>query len=209
MLIFLDLETTGLNPERDEILEVAAICVDDQLQEVARYTSLIRPHRPLFKLDEFVRDMHAKNGLLSELRALPNTNILGSFPDPYSQGHVDFMLAGFIRDHGVKFGKDEKGAVTISRPQLAGNTISFDRAFMKHWLPEAHAELHYRNLDVSSLNEMARRFWPTVYEATKQSKPDGAGVEHRAMWDALCSLHQARAYRQLLGPVLEVPCGAV
>ena len=206
MLVFLDLETTGLKPETCYVLEVAAIITDDNLVEVARKQFLIRPNFGLHMMDEFVRDMHTKNGLLDELRCLPpaswatNTN-----PDPYDILEVDARLSSWIREHAVKLGKDEQGKVTLDRPQLAGNTISFDRAFLKEHLPASHAEMHYRNLDVSSLNEMARRFWPEIYAATKQSKPDGAGVEHRAMWDVQCSLHQARKYAELL--VSSIPPG--
>jgi oligoribonuclease len=205
MLIVLDLETTGLDPQREEILEVAAIAVDDKLEEVARFETLVYPKRKLWEIDEYVRDMHTKNGLLEELRRY---NIIADVDRIYGAAGASAKLAAFIRQHGVKLGKDYKErdgkvveVITINRPQLCGNTISFDRAFLKQHMPEAHAELHYRNLDVSSLNEVARRFWPNVYEATKQSKPDGEGKEHRAMWDAACSLAQLRAYTKLLRPL--------
>jgi oligoribonuclease len=88
-------------------------------------------------------------------------------------------------------------------PQLAGSTVGFDRAFMQVHLPKAHDLLHYRSLDVSSLNEFAKRFVPGVYE----SRPRGNGgvPKHRAMDDILESLEVARHYSRRLGPVETQP----
>ena len=208
MLVVLDLETTGLDPMVEEILEVAAVIVDDNLAEIASRSWLVYPRRAFWEIGEYVRDMHTKNGLLGELRGCESSTSTWIEHNATARV-VDHRLAAFIREHAVKLGKtvkDGKEVVTIDRPQLCGNTISFDRAFLKRHMPEAHAELHYRNLDVSTLNEAARRFWPAVYAAAKQSKPDPAagGVEHRAMYDARCSLEQLRAYTKLLGPIVPV-----
>jgi oligoribonuclease len=178
MLVFLDLETTGLDPNKDDVLEVAAIVTDDQLNEIARFERVIWTSIKFHQLNPFVRDMHTQNGLWP---------LIAGGDDAAS---ADKDLAAFIREHAVNATKDGK----TDRPQLAGNTISFDRAFMQKHLPDAEAELHYRNLDISSLNEMSRRFFPAAYEA----RPKQPQIAHRAMADAEDSLRVARHYAKAL-----------
>lgn len=199
MLVWLDTETTGLDPTKHALLEVACIITDDKLQEVARFESVVGyPVGPdgkrveFHETDEFVRNMHTANGLWDDIRkAFGSGDYLGV-------NEVDAKLAAFIRLHAVRVVTDEKGRKSVERPQLAGSTISFDRAFMKAYLPRAEAELHYRNLDVSSLNEMARRCWPDVHKA----RPNNPNVAHRAMADVEESLRVARYYATALGPAI-------
>lgn len=186
MIVWLDLETTGLLPTKETILEVALIITDDDLKEICRWqrvTSDAR-HWNFHDMDPFVQEMHHKNGLWMEsLRANP---ILGTL------ARIDEDLSALVQ--GVCAGKvGEKNG-----PQIAGNTIGFDRAFCKQHLPTFEGLLHYRSLDVTSVNELARRTWTKVYEGRPRT---AAGTEHRAMADVLNSLDSARYYRGALEPV--------
>ena len=181
MLAFLDLETCGLDVEHDDVLEVACLVTDDRLaEEVARYSAVIRTDREFYELPEVVRDMHTKSGLWAEVQ---NEKIAR----PIDQ--VDRELARFLREHAVKIEKADDHT-TVVRPQLAGNGIHFDRGFMRRCLRRSEAELHHRQLDVTSINELMRRFCPAVYEA----RPRPAQSAHRAMDDVLESLSVARHY---------------
>lgn len=197
MLVFLDLETSGLDPELHHVLEVAAVITDDAFVEIARFErvvywnqsgEMLKPELEgriaavtWWHVDPFVLDMHTQNGLWHASAYAPPQS--GAY-------YVDKALAEFIRAHCAETGEK-------SGPQLAGNTISFDRAFLAGHFPLAHSLLHYRNLDVTTLNEMARRFWPAVHAA----RP-APGKAHRAMADCLESLQTARYYRDALGPSL-------
>lgn len=196
MIAFLDLETTGLSESTDSILEVACIVTTDQLEEVAAYHSLVTPFARFHELDPFVRDMHTKNGLWDAL----TTSIAAQ-----SLADVEKELAAFLRKHTVILGKDDKGRVTISRAPLAGNSIGFDRGFLKNWMPQAEAELHYRNFDVSSINILVQAFWPKVWEG----RPRSVEAAHRAMDDVRESLETARYYARALGPAVLEPTQAL
>jgi oligoribonuclease len=190
MLAFLDLETCGLDIEGDDILEVACIVTDDRLAtEVARYHAVVRTDREFYQLPEVVRDMHTKSGLWAEVKD-------DKIAQPIRQ--VDEALTSFLREHAVKLER-EGGRATLTRPQLAGNGIHFDRGFMRRCLRKAEAELHHRQLDVTSINELMRRFCPAIYEA----RPRPTESAHRAMDDVLESLAVARHYGRAvleLGP---------
>jgi oligoribonuclease len=181
MLAFLDLETTGLDVARDDVLEVACLVVDDRLvEEIASYHAVVRTSRELYELPEVVRDMHVKSGLWDDVvdteRALPIAQ-------------VDRALSAFLREHAVKIETDGQ-RTTLVRPQLAGNGIHFDRGFMRRCLRRAEAELHHRQLDVTSVNELMRRFSPAAYE----TRPRPTQSAHRAMNDVRESLAVARHY---------------
>jgi len=181
MLAFFDLETCGLDVEHDDVLEVACLVTDDRLAgEIARYHAVVRTDREFYELPEVVRDMHTKSGLWAEVED-------DKIAQPISQ--VDTALASFLREHAVKIEREGERTALV-RPQLAGNGIHFDRGFMRRCLRRAEAELHHRQLDVTSLNELMRRFCPTVYEA----RPRPTQSAHRAMDDVLESLAVARHY---------------
>lgn len=171
MLAWIDLETTGLDPQTEQVLEIACIITNDQFEEVARFERVICSARSFDSLSSVVQDMHAKSGLWTAVKA----------EGAISESVADAELAWFLHEHAPY-------------AQLAGSTISFDREFMRHHLPAALQQLHYRNLDVSTLNETARRFWPDVYA----TRPNSAEKAHRAMADIEESLAVARHYTQKL-----------
>jgi oligoribonuclease len=186
MIAFVDLETTGLDPTKESVLEVACIVTDDMLVEAARFHRVVYTELRFYQLTDFIRDMHTKNGLWNEVKGL--TGIPSYELDDVNDDFGEFL------EKFVTVTTDDQGRKNVDRPLLAGNTISFDRAFMKIHLPSAEAELHYRN-DCSSFNEVARRFWPEIY-AGRPKKPEAA---HRAMDDAEESLETLRYYVSSLG----------
>lgn len=185
-LIWIDTETTGLDARKHRLLEVAAIATDDQLQEIARFERVIRwepaaaiaAGRPevieAHEVVPVVLEMHAANGLWGEVAASTT-----------EMHEVDEQLAAFISQHAPK-------------SVLAGSTVSFDRGFLEVNLPRSAAALHYRHLDVTSVNELARRFWPAVEDA----RPRASGG-HRAMADIADSLAVARYYATALAPAFQ------
>lgn len=206
MLIWIDLETTGLDPRTCDVLEVACIATNDSLTEQARFERVVyspladvalrqrtdfrRPTDPY--IDPVVWEMHSANGLWRESRHGENI------------ATVDRDLAEFIE----KYATSERvrtdpvtgeGTRVLDPPQLAGSTVSFDRSFLEKHAPLSAARLHYRSLDVSSLNEVARRFWLPTYDA----RPRGASA-HRAMADISASIECLRHYLRELVPAERV-----
>lgn len=207
MLAWIDTETTGLDPQTrvmqtadgrvvtpaSRLLEVACIVTDDDLCEVARYQAVTDEAKftDYTKVDAVVREMHHKNGLWGDSIACGK-----------SLATIDEELMRFLLDHAVVVPPPRVDAAGANvqdppvKPPLAGSTVSFDRGFLDAYLPLAARQLHYRNLDVTSLNEMARRRWPTAYEKRPKQV---AAVEHRAMPDIVDSLLVARYYGNQLG----------
>lgn len=209
MLVWLDLETTGLDPREQIILEVAAIVTDDQLNEVARYQHTVhyeQAHKFIDltgdETDEQLKElsdnhdihpnvlrMHAKNGLWKAVAATDEVQ------DSRSNVERDFVK--FLETQAVEQ-RAENGIVTEIKPQLAGSTISFDRNFLLYEMPDVLDKLHYRNVDVSTLNELARRFWPGVYA----SRPNNETKAHRGMADVEESLRVCKHYLGMLKPAV-------
>ena len=186
-LLWVDLETTGLSSEHDRVLEIAAIVTDDALHELGRFHAVTNVARgcAYAELHSAVQDMHNANGLWMEsLRSNLLVNGKGDSADDRFQA--------FIQEHCGDTG-ERKG------PQLAGNTVSFDREFMRVHLPESFKLVHYRSLDVTGFNETAKRFWPAVYE----SRPRGGEAKHRAMSDIEESIAVYRHYLASLAPVTQ------
>jgi len=170
VLVWMDLEMTGLDPSRHVIVEIATLVTDDDLAIVAEGPDLvIRPtDDELAEMDPYVRTMHAKSGLLAAMA------------DGTSLEEAGAATLAFIRTHVPE-------ARTVP---LAGNSIGTDRRFLAAYLPEIEEHLHYRSVDVSTVKELARRWYPAAVAAA----PSKAGG-HRAMDDIRESVAELAYYR--------------
>jgi oligoribonuclease len=171
MLAWMDLEMTGLDPAVDSIVEIATLITDDELQIVAEGPDLVVATSPeqLTRMDEVVRGMHTRSGLLTAIGASTVSLVEAG----------DATLA-FLREH-------------IPEPRtvpLCGNSIGTDRRFLAAWLPDIEAYLHYRSVDVSTVKELARRWYPKSVSGA----PRKTGT-HRALDDIKESVAELRYYR--------------
>lgn len=172
MLVWMDLEMTGLDHTSDVIVEIATLITDDDLQIVAEGPDLVisTPQEVLDRMDPFVVEMHTRSGLLSQIAASDIT-----------LADAGAATLDFIKQH-------------VPEPRsvpLCGNSIGTDRRFLAAYLPEIEEYLHYRSIDVSSVKELVKRWYPTV--AT--SRPHGAG-SHRALDDIRESVRELVYYRE-------------
>lgn len=169
-IVWADCEMTGLDIEKDEICEIAVIVTDDQLKPVDEGIQIvIKPSdSAMANMGEFVRQMHTDSGLLAELDSGVSIES--------AQEQVLAYLAKFI--------SEPKTA------PLAGNSIGTDRMFIIRQMPKLDAFLHYRNIDVSSLKELVRRWYPRVYFQL----PKKVG-SHRALADIRESIQELAYYR--------------
>ncbi|KQQ51481.1 oligoribonuclease [Plantibacter sp. VKM Ac-2880] len=172
-LVWIDCEMTGLELEVDELVEIAVVITDFELNILdPGYSVVIKPDQSaLDNMGEFVTNMHQTSGLLEEI------------PNGVSVADAEFQVIEYIQ----RFVPDE------SKAPLAGNTIGTDRAFLARYMPRLDAHLHYRNVDVSSIKELARRWYPRVY-FNAPSKHGG----HRALADILESVRELAYYRGAL-----------
>lgn len=173
MLAWMDLEMTGLDADENVIVEIATLLTDDDLNIIAEGPDLVihTSDEELAKMDDVVVEMHARSGLTDEIRASEVT-----LDDANQQ------TLAFLKEH-----IDEPRTVP-----LCGNSIGTDRRFLAKWLPEIENFLHYRSVDVSSIKELARRWYPDEL-ATVPAKQGS----HRAMGDIRESIEELRRYRRL------------
>lgn len=185
MLAFLDTETTGLDPNEDALLEVALIITEDNLDTICSVNTVVSPvgglERFLEKMNPFVIEMHTKNGLLDDVR---NSSI--------RRYEGELALIKFMEDLCRR--RDLK--LEHLKLPLCGNTIGFDRNFLARHMPKFHSLFHYRSIDVTSFNEVAKRAWPHLH--SKRPGVEG-GVAHRAHADAKSSIAQLKHYVERLG----------
>jgi oligoribonuclease len=170
----MDLEMTGLDPSRDVIVEIATIVTDDELEVVAEGPDLVvhQPPEALTGMMEVVQEMHTKSGLLD---AIATSTV--------SLEEAGTATLGFIRAH-------------VPEPRtvpLCGNSIGTDRRFLAAHLPEIEAYLHYRSVDVSTIKELARRWYPGVLDSAPRKE-----TSHRALDDIRESIAELRFYREHL-----------
>ncbi len=171
VLVWMDLEMTGLDPRRDQIVEMATLVTDDQLNIVATGPQLViaAPEQLLASMDPYVLNMHTTSGLLESIRASSVT--LAS---------AEEQTLAFLKS-SLKSAK--------SAP-LCGNTIGTDRRFLAEQTPSVEEYLHYRSVDVTSIKELARRWNPEVSSGAPAKKRG-----HRALDDIMESIEELRYYR--------------
>ncbi|HVF74275.1 MAG TPA: oligoribonuclease [Acidimicrobiales bacterium] len=172
MLVWMDLEMTGLQPGRHTVVEIATLVTDDELEIVAEGPDLVVAclTEQLAEMDDVVRSMHTRSGLLAAIEASTVT---------LEQAGEETLR--FIKEH-----VPERRTVP-----LCGNSIGTDRRFLAHFLPEVEDWLHYRSVDVSTVKELCRRWYPEVLPGA----PKKAGG-HRAMDDIRESVAELRYYRE-------------
>jgi len=169
-IVWVDCEMTGLDIEKDEICEIAVIVTDGDLKPVDDGLQVVvRPSdQAMANMGEFVSKMHTESGLLSEI------------PSGNSASAAEVLVLEYLKKY-------------ITEPKtapLAGNSIGTDRMFIIKQMPNLDAFLHYRNIDVSSLKELVRRWYPRVY--FNLPKKNGS---HRALADIRESIQELRYYR--------------
>jgi oligoribonuclease len=169
-LIWIDLEMSGLNPESDRILEVAVVVTTQNLELVAQgpVRAVHQSDQVLDGMDSWNKATHARSGLTDRVRA-----------SRLSEAQVEDEMLAFLGQH-----------VPPGMSPMCGNSICQDRRFLARYMPRLEAYFHYRNLDVSTLKELARRWRPDVAAGvTKQAK-------HEALADIHESIEELRYYRE-------------
>jgi oligoribonuclease len=174
MLAWMDLEMTGLDPSRHVIVEIATIITDDNLEILEEGPDLVLAATPedLTHMDDVVIKMHTRSGLLDAISASDIT---------LDQAMTETMA--FLKKH-------------IKEPRtvpLCGNSIGTDRRFLAQWMPDVENYLHYRSIDVSTIKELGRRWYP---DALKGAPAKAGG--HRALDDIRESIAELRFYRESL-----------
>ena len=170
-LVWIDCEMTGLDLGADALIEVAALVTDFDLNVLGDGIDVIikPPAEALAQMVPFVTEMHTKSGLLDELEA-------GT-----TMADAQARVLAYIREH----------CPAGSRPPLAGNTVATDRSFLIRDMPELEAFLHYRIVDVSSIKELSRRWFPRAYFHAPAKRGN-----HRALADIQESIEELRYYRE-------------
>jgi oligoribonuclease len=172
LLVWMDLEMSGLDAERERILEMATLVTTGELELIAEGPELVlhQDESLLARMDSWNTEHHGKSGLTDRVRA-----------SAVSEVSAEQKTLDFLKSVGV-------GA--RSAP-LAGNSIHQDRLFVARYLPALDAHLHYRNVDVSTVKELVRRWMPAVFEA----RPTKRG-SHRALDDIKESIEELRYYKR-------------
>ncbi len=174
-LVWIDLEMTGLDPDRDQIIEIATIVTDSELNILAEgpVFAIQTPEAVLEAMDEWNQKHHGQSGLLARIRS-----------EGVSIEHAEAETLAFLQQYVPK-----------GKSPMCGNSICQDRRFMVRGMPKLEAFFHYRNLDVSTLKELARRWAPSVYEQAQASTKRDL---HQALEDIKDSINELRFYRQRL-----------
>jgi len=172
----MDLEMTGLEPSRHVIIEIATLITDDNLNVIAEGPDLVIHASPeqMAEMGDFVTEMHTKSGLIDAVNQSTVTN-----------DEAEALTLTFLKEH-----IDEARSIP-----LCGNSIGTDRRFLQEYMPTLEEFFHYRNVDVSTLKELTRRWHPEVLEALPEK-----ATAHRALDDIRESIDELQHYRDALFP---------
>ena len=171
-LVWIDLEMTGLAPERERIIEAAALVTDSELNVIAEGPNLVihQSDELLAAMDEWNTKHHGESGLTERVRA-----------STLSEAEAEEQLLAFLEEH-----------CEVGQSPLCGNSVHQDRRFLHRYMPKVDAFLHYRLIDVSTVKELCRRWCPEAYA----KRPNKVG-NHRALDDIRESLEELRYYRTI------------
>jgi oligoribonuclease len=169
-LLWIDMEMSGLSPDTDRVLEVAIVVTDAELNTVAEAPVLVvhQPVAVLDAMDSWNKGTHGKSGLIDRVRA-----------STLDEAEVETQMLAFIKQH-----------VPERTSPMCGNSICQDRRFLARYMPRLEAYFHYRNLDVSTLKELAKRWRPGLVEGFKKSS------KHEALADIYESIDELKYYRE-------------
>lgn len=169
-LLWLDMEMTGLSPETDRIIEVAIVVTDADLNTVAEGPVLVvhQPDEVMNAMDNWNKGTHGKSGLIDRVKA-----------SQLNEAEAEAQMLEFVKQH-----------VAAKVSPMCGNSICQDRRFMARSMPQLEAFFHYRNLDVSTLKELAKRWRPGLAETFKKSN------KHEALADIYESIDELKFYRE-------------
>jgi oligoribonuclease len=173
-LVWVDMEMSGLDPDQNRILEVAVVVTCPQLTLIAEGPVLVvhQTDAHLAEMDNWNKGTHTRSGLVDRVKA-----------SPLSEAEVEQTLLDFL-----------KAFVPAGKSPLCGNTVHQDRRFLLRYMPRLEAYFHYRNIDVSTIKELCRRWRPEVLKGFEKK---GA---HTALADILESIEELRYYRKNLMP---------
>jgi oligoribonuclease len=169
-LVWLDMEMTGLDPDNDKVIELAVVITNSQLEVVAESAVWVvhQSDAVLAGMDDWNQKTHGKSGLIEKVKASALT-----------EAEVELQALAYLK-HYVPAGKSP----------MCGNSICQDRRFMARWMPKLEAWFHYRNLDVSTLKELCKRWKPDVAKGVKK------GGKHEALEDIYESIDELKYYRE-------------
>jgi oligoribonuclease len=169
-LIWLDMEMTGLVPETDRIIEVAMVITDSELNTIVEAPTLVvhQPDSVMDAMDAWNQSAHGKSGLIGRVKA-----------STLDDAQVEAQFLEFLKEY-----------VPAKTSPMCGNSICQDRRFMARWMPKLEDYFHYRNLDVSTLKELARRWKPDMAKGVKKHG------KHEALADIYESIDEMKHYRE-------------
>lgn len=169
-LVWIDLEMTGLNPQTDQILEIATIVTDGNLEIIAEgpNVAIFQPDEVLNTMGEWCMHQHGKSGLIDRVKK-----------SKINVAQAEQQTLAFLKEQ-----------VAVKTTPMCGNTIYQDRRFLFQWMPELEAYFHYRNLDVSTVKELAKLWAPNIYQGIVKTGT------HLALEDIKESIAELKYYRE-------------